>query len=473
MAPHPHDSPRSLAGDRRHAHHPAGRPRQGHGPRPLRRRPPHGRSARRPRAAEPARPRADHLDRHLQGRAAPRREGRRHPRGLRRPAERVHPGRRDDDQLQGHGPERPRPREGAVRGPSRGRGRRDQHRHRQARAQAHRGEVRDPPARHRRGGGHAARRAAAARRPVHRRRRAQAGEALERRQADRDRPRRHRGRLRQGGRHRRARVQYRPGAPGLHRAARHARQRVRGRLGRGVVLDAGPLHRARPLRPPARHGHRQGPRDRLRDRRRLRRQDGRLPRAARGGAVEEGQASGEDGHVARGRVQVLRPDLGRQHQGQDGRDEGRQVRRGLRRAEVPGGRLPWLPRAARRDVRVRAVRHRERQGHRLRRGLEPAEGRRVPGARRADLRVRRRERGGRDREEARDRSGGAPAAERGAGGHQGRLRPEVRAHRPHGNAPRRREDEPLLHAARASGRAAASPRASGSTSAARRAPRSR
>ncbi len=54
-------------------------------------------------------------------------------------------------------------------------------------------------------------------------------------------------------------------------------------------------------------------------------------------------------------------------------------------------------------------------------------------------------------------------------GTQGRLRPEVRAHRPHRDAPRRREDEPLHHAARASGRAAASPRASGSTSAARRA----
>ena len=63
---------------------------------------------------------------------------------------------------------------------------------------------------------------------------------------------------------------------------------------------------------------------------------------------------GEDGHVARGRVQVLRPDLGRQREGQDGRDEGRQVRRGLRRAEVPGGRVPGLARAARRDVRVRA-----------------------------------------------------------------------------------------------------------------------
>ena len=44
----------------------------------------------------------------------------------------------------------------------------------------------------------------------------------------------------------------------------------------------------------------------------------------------------------------------------------------LRRAEVPGGRLPGLAGAARRHVRLRAVRHGERQGHRLRRRLQPA-----------------------------------------------------------------------------------------------------
>ena len=69
---------------------------------------------------------------------------------------------------------------------------------------------------------------------------------------------------------------------------------------------AGPLHRARPLRAAARAGHRQGPRHRHRDRRRLRRQDGRLPRAARPRALAEGQAAGEDGHVARGGLQGLR-----------------------------------------------------------------------------------------------------------------------------------------------------------------------
>ena len=49
------------------------------------------------------------------------------------------------------------------------------------------------------------------------------------------------------------------------------------------------------------------------------------------------------------------------------------------------------------------------QGHRLRRGVEPAEGGRLPGARRADLRVRGRERGGRDRQEARHRPDRAAA----------------------------------------------------------------
>ena len=51
----------------------------------------------------------------------------------------VHPGRRDDDQLQGRGAERHGAREGALRGPRRGRGGRDQRRDRQARAQADRG----------------------------------------------------------------------------------------------------------------------------------------------------------------------------------------------------------------------------------------------------------------------------------------------------------------------------------------------
>ena len=213
-------------------------------------------------------------------------------------------------------------------------------------AEAHRCEVRSAASRDRRGRGHEAGRAAPARRSLHRRRRAQARQAVQHRQAHRDHPRRRRGRLQEVRCHRGARVQDRAGPSGLHRAARRAGQRLRGRLGRAVVLHAGPLHRARPLRAPAGDGHRQDPRDRLRDRRRLRRQDGRLSRAPGPRALPQGQAAGEDGDVARGGLQGLGPDLGRRREGEDGRDQGRQVRGRLRRAEVSGGRLPGLAGAA-------------------------------------------------------------------------------------------------------------------------------
>ena len=181
----------------------------------------------------------------------------------------------------------------------------------------------------------------------------------------------------------------------------------------------------------------------------------------------------QDGHVARGRVQVLRSDVGRQHQGQDGRDEGRQVRRGLRRAEVPGGRLPRLPRAARRDVRVRAVRHRARQGHRLRRGLEPA--RRSPPtgrpARRSPsspsrawwTRSPRSSRSIRWSCACRTRRGKAPRP------------PMARSSAPSASStPSMPSRRPITTPRRStSGRAGVSPRASGSISAARRAPPSR
>ena len=82
-------------------------------------------------------------------------------------------------------------------------------------------------------------------------------------------------------------VHHQAGAPGLHRAARLRRQRVGGRPGRRVGDDAGPLDRARPLRPAARLGRRQGARHLLGDRRRLRRQDRGLPRADGAGALQE------------------------------------------------------------------------------------------------------------------------------------------------------------------------------------------
>ena len=124
----------------------------------------------------------------------------------------------------------------------------------------------------------------------HRRRRARAQDALQHRQARRVRARRRRGRLQAGRPRRRARVHHQAGAPGLHRAARLHRQRVGGRPGRRVGVDAGPLDRARPLRAAARLGRRQGARHRRRDRRRLRRQDRGLSRADGAGAVQEGAA---------------------------------------------------------------------------------------------------------------------------------------------------------------------------------------
>ena len=72
------------------------------------------------------------------------------------------------------------------------------------------------------------------------------------------------GRLQAGRCRRRALVHHQAGAPGLHRAARLHRQRVRGRPGRAVGDDAGPLDRARPLRAAARLGRQPDPRHRRR-----------------------------------------------------------------------------------------------------------------------------------------------------------------------------------------------------------------
>ena len=105
------------------------------------------------------------------------------------------------------------------------------------------------------GGGHAARRAAAARGHDHRAawspRPRQPSNVAKRVEFG---PRRHRRPASPGRRDRGAHLHDRAGAPGLHRAARLRRQRVRGRPGRPVVHDPGPLHRARPLRAAARHG---------------------------------------------------------------------------------------------------------------------------------------------------------------------------------------------------------------------------
>ena len=313
--------------------------------------------------------------------------------------------------------------------------------------EADQGRLRGAAARHRRGRGDAARRAAAARGHVHDRRRACPQDGLQRRQARRVRARRRGGRLQAGRPHRRARVHHQARAPGLHRAARLHRQRVRGRPGRRVGVDAGPLDRARPLRAAARLGHRQDARDRGRDRRRVRRQDRRLSRADRAGAVQEGAPAGEDGDDARGGVPRLRPDVGRARARQDRRQEGRPHRRGRGRAQVPGRRLRRLAGAAGLHVRVRALRPRERQGGRLRRGDEPAEGRGLSRARRTDRRVRRRERDRRDRRQDRHGPDRAAPEERGQAGHQGRLRAEVRPDRHGRDAGSGQGARALAHAA--------------------------
>ena len=117
-------------------------------------------------------------------------------------------------------------------------------------------------------------------------------------------------------------------------------------------------------------------------------------------------------------------------------------------------------------VRLRALRHRERARGRLRRGVEPAEGRGLSGARLADRRLRGRERA--RHAGAEDRHGSARAA------------PEERRQGRHADALRRRSSRmtatprpsrrcSTIRATRcrsARTRAAASPRATGSTAAA-------
>ena len=182
---------------------------------------------------------------------------------------------------------------------------------------------------------------------------------------------------------------------------------------------------------------------RVRDRRRLRRQDRGLPRAAGAGALAQVAPAGQDGDEPRGDLQGERPDLGRACLGQDRRHQGRPDHRRRGGAQVPGRRLPGQPRAAGCDVRVRPLRPRARQGGRLRRGDQPAQGRGLSRARCADLRVRGRERGRRDRQEARHRSDRVPAEECGQGRHACGLRAALRPDRPDRDA-RGRQGAPAL-----------------------------
>ena len=78
---------------------------------------------------------------------------------------------------------------------------------------------------------------------------------------------------------------------------------------------------------------------------------------------------------------------------------------------------------------------------------QPAEGRGLSRAGRADLGVRGRERDRRDRRQARHRPDRAAPQERGQAGHQGRLRPEVRTDRHDRDAGGRQGARALAHAA--------------------------
>ena len=129
--------------------------------------------------------------------------------------------------------------------------------------------------------------------------------------------------LQAGRRRRQPQLQDRGHASGLYRAARLPRQCRPGRPGRALGLHPGPLHDPQRLRGPARHGRRQAARHAVGDRRRLRRQDHRVHRAGRPGAVAQGQPSGEDGDEPRGGVPRHRPHRRQQHGHQDRRQEGR------------------------------------------------------------------------------------------------------------------------------------------------------
>ena len=166
-----------------------------------------------------------------------------------------------------------------------------------------------------------------------------------------------------------------------------------------------------------------------RDRRRVRRQDAGVSGAAGARAVEEVRPAGEDADDAGGSVPRLRSDLGRHHGGEDRRQEGRHHRRGEARAEVPGRRLPRLADPARLHVRLRDVRPAEHRGHRLRRGEQPAEGRRLSCAGRADRLVRGGMRAGRPGAQARHGSDRAPREERREERHQDPLRADASEHR--------------------------------------------
>ncbi len=248
-----------------------------------------------------------------------------------------------------------------------------------------RGRVRGAAARHRCRSGDGGGCAAVARRSLYPGRRAQAGKAVEHRQASGLFKGRRRCRLPPGRCRGRAALYDPAGASGLYRAARLRRLRRLGRAGADLGQQPGPVHDPRLLREAARYRYRQHSCHPGRDRRRFRWQDLGLCRTGGAGAVEEDRAGGQDRDDPRRSVPGHRPNLGRRHRGQARSQEGRRHRRRRARAQIPGRRLPRLAGTARLHVRLCDVRSAECADHRLRRRLEPAEGRGVPRPGRADL----------------------------------------------------------------------------------------
>ena len=306
-------------------------------------------------APEPPCACAHSMDRHLRCPCASGRQGDRHARRLRRPPLGVRSGGRDAGQLPGRRAQRDGAREGALRRTSGGRGGGNEREGRQGGAGPREGRLRGAPACPRRARGHGAGCAAAPRGHGHGRGGAGAVDPVQRGQGGRVHARRRRGGLRAGGRDRRTRIQHPARASGLHRAAFVRRERCRGRPGRALVHHPGPLRGARALRQAPGDGGVEASGHRVRDRRRLRRKDGRVPGAARARAVAQVRTPRQDDHVEGGGLPRLRPRARHLGPGPGGNDQGRPNHCGGGGAEVPGGGVSGIARAAGLHVRIRAL----------------------------------------------------------------------------------------------------------------------
>ena len=115
---------------------------------------------------------------------------------------------------------------------------------------------------------------------------------------------------------------------------------------------------------------------------------------------------------------------------------------------LQAGALPGLADPRRGRLQLCALRHPERALGRLRRGLQPLQGRGLSRAGRADRRLCGRVRARRTRRSAEDGSAGVPPEERREARHQGRARPGLPAHRLCRDAGGREDASALQGAAR-------------------------